>query len=78
LAFPSQKVSFSALKLEHIERLGVRQKILDINSNKLAIRVAAMPKETKDEITRLKEHLLELYGRVTMQVSRVGLSFEHV
>ena len=68
-----QKVTFSMLKEDHLEKLGIVRKWMDLDYDKLealAINMTQKP-ETKEEISLLGGQLLELYGRVNMNVSYV-------
>lgn len=59
------------LKWDHLRKLGIERKWIDLNYDQLASMVADMPQKTKEEISLLKGQLDELYAFVNMEVSYI-------
>jgi len=59
------------LERDHLEKLGMEEKWLKINYNRLVALVADMPQKAKEEINSLKGQLDELYAHVNMEVSNM-------
>ena len=66
------------LKWDHLGKLGIKQKWLDVNHDRLAAMVADMPQKTKEEISLLKGQLDELYAHVNLEVSYIAFTVEAV
>ena len=64
------------LDSDHLTKLGMEQKRLGININRLVALVADMPPKTKKEISLLKDQLDELYAYVNMEVSNIIFAVE--
>jgi hypothetical protein len=59
------------LKEDHLKKLGIVRKWMKLDYDKLEALALNMSQKTKEEISLLKDQLLELYARVNMNVSDV-------
>lgn len=64
------------LERDHLAKLGMEEKCLGINYNRLAAMVADMPQKTKEEISLLEGQLDELYAHVNMEVCYIIFTVE--
>jgi len=59
------------LKEDHLKKLGIVRKSMDLDYDKLDALAVNMTQKTKEEISLLNSQLIELFARVNMNVCYV-------